>query len=111
MFSKGHSSWKRGLWRWKSNPETRGSGLVSILAYLMVDIVEPLLTVHIVTLFPNLFQSWLQQGVVARAVEKGIVAVDLVPLRQFGVGRHQITDDYPFGGGPGMVMKPEPLFD
>ena len=67
-------------------------------------------TVHVVTLFPSLFQSWLQQGVVSRAVEKGIVHLDLIDLREFGVGRHHVTDDYPFGGGPGMVMKPEPLF-
>jgi tRNA (guanine37-N1)-methyltransferase len=49
--------------------------------------------------------------VVARAVEHGIVVVELVNLREFGVGRHRITDDYPFGGGAGMVMKPEPLFE
>lgn len=47
---------------------------------------------------------------VSRAVERGIVKFNLVNLREFGVGRHQITDDYPFGGGPGMVLKPEPLF-
>lgn len=66
--------------------------------------------VDIITLFPPLFESWLQQGVVSRAVERGVVTINLVNLRQFGVGRHQITDDYPFGGGPGMVLKPEPLF-
>jgi tRNA (guanine37-N1)-methyltransferase len=72
---------------------------------------EPKMTIHIVTLFPILFASWLRQGVVARAREGGIIEVALTNLRPFGVGRHQITDDYPFGGGPGMVMKPEPLFD
>jgi len=69
------------------------------------------LTISIVTLFPSLFDSWLQQGVVARAIQAGIVTVRLVNLRVHGVGRHQITDDYPFGGGPGMVMKPEPFFE
>ncbi|HLJ68875.1 MAG TPA: tRNA (guanosine(37)-N1)-methyltransferase TrmD [Chloroflexota bacterium] len=64
----------------------------------------------IVTLFPRLFAGWLEQGVVARAVQRGIVDLTLVNLREFGVGRHQITDDYPFGGGAGMVMKPEPIF-
>lgn len=72
---------------------------------------EPVLTVDIVALFPVLFESWLTQGVVARAVERDIVRVTLVNLRSFGIGRHHITDDYPFGGGPGMVLKPEPLFD
>lgn len=69
-----------------------------------------LLRVDLITLFPSLFESWLAQGVVSRAVERGIADVNLVALREFGVGRHQITDDYPFGGGPGMVLKPEPLF-
>jgi tRNA (guanine37-N1)-methyltransferase len=66
--------------------------------------------VDLVTLFPALFESWLGQGVVSRAIQRGIVDINRVPLRPFGVGRHQVTDDYPFGGGPGMVLKPEPLF-
>jgi tRNA (guanine37-N1)-methyltransferase len=64
----------------------------------------------IVTLFPLIFESWLHQGVVSRAVARGLVQVERLDLRPFGVGRHHITDDYPFGGGAGMVMKPEPLF-
>jgi tRNA (guanine37-N1)-methyltransferase len=69
------------------------------------------LRIDIVTLFPSLLACWLEQGVVSRAVERDIVAIEAVDLRARGVGRHQITDDYPFGGGPGMVLKPEPLFD
>jgi tRNA (guanine37-N1)-methyltransferase len=72
---------------------------------------RPALRFDIVTLFPDLFDSWLGQGVVSRAIEKGLVEVSLVNLREFGVGRHKVTDDYPFGGGAGMVMKPEPLFE
>jgi tRNA (guanine37-N1)-methyltransferase len=72
--------------------------------------LDPRLRVSIVTLFPEIFSGWLGQGVVSRAVERGIAEVRLVDLRRFGVGRHQVTDDYPFGGGTGMVMKPEPLF-
>ena len=68
------------------------------------------LHIWLVSLFPSIFQGWLQQGVVARAVQRDILSVDLVDLRPFGVGKHRITDDYPFGGGAGMVMKPEPLF-
>ncbi|MGI8826947.1 MAG: tRNA (guanosine(37)-N1)-methyltransferase TrmD [Chloroflexota bacterium] len=70
----------------------------------------PVLSVDIVTLFPRLFDCWLEQGVVSRAIRRGIVDVRTVELRPFGIGRHQVTDDYPFGGGKGMVMKPEPLF-
>jgi tRNA (guanine37-N1)-methyltransferase len=72
---------------------------------------EPVLSFTLISLFPSIFESWLRQGVVARATERGLVTVDLVDLRPFGVGKHRITDDYPFGGGAGMVMKPEPLFD
>src|SRR5947209_11675725 len=68
------------------------------------------LRMDIVTLFPHLFDSWMSQGVVSRAVEKGVAHVNFVDIRPFGIGRHLVTDDYPFGGGPGMVMKPEPLF-
>jgi tRNA (guanine37-N1)-methyltransferase len=71
----------------------------------------PKLTIYIVSLFPQLFDNWLQQGVVSRAIDRGLVQVLLTNLRDFGVGRHRLTDDYRFGGGPGMVMKPEPLFD
>jgi tRNA (guanine37-N1)-methyltransferase len=74
------------------------------------DQPRPALRVDIISLFPAIFGSWLAQGVVSRAVERGIAQVNLVALRPFGIGRHQITDDYPFGGGPGMVLKPEPLF-
>lgn len=70
----------------------------------------PRLTVDIVSLFPAIFESWLRQGVVSRAVERGIAAVRLLDLRPFGIGRHHVTDDYPFGGGVGMVLKPEPVF-
>jgi tRNA (guanine37-N1)-methyltransferase len=64
----------------------------------------------IVTLFPGIFSGWIEQGVVSRAMERGVAEVSLIDLRAFGVGRHAVTDDYPFGGGVGMVMKPEPLF-
>ncbi len=76
----------------------------------LTDLSSPAFTVHIVTLFPQMFDSWLSQGVVSRAIAAGHARVNLVDLRPFGVGRHHVTDDYPFGGGAGMVMKPEPLF-
>ncbi|MGH2447016.1 MAG: tRNA (guanosine(37)-N1)-methyltransferase TrmD [Chloroflexota bacterium] len=72
--------------------------------------LREMLTVRIVTLFPALFDCWLDQGVVSRAIERGVALIELIDLRQKGVGRHLVADDYPFGGGPGMVMKPEPLF-
>jgi tRNA (guanine37-N1)-methyltransferase len=65
----------------------------------------------VVTLFPGMFQGPLDDGMLARARRAGKVGVRVHDLRRFGAGpRHQV-DDAPFGGGPGMVLKPEPFFD
>jgi len=69
-----------------------------------------LLTIDVVTLFPELFDAPLRLSVIGRAVERGILAVDVHDLREHGIGRHRSVDDYPYGGGAGMVMRPEPLF-
>lgn len=62
-----------------------------------------------ITLFPEYFRGPLDAGILGRARDGGAVAVDPVDLREFGEGRHRIVDDYPFGGGAGMVMKPGPV--
>ena len=67
-------------------------------------------TVEVVTLFPEVFTPFLTSGVIGRALEKGVVAVNLHDLRLDGLGRHRSVDDYPYGGGAGMVLRPEPLF-
>ena len=64
----------------------------------------------IVTIFPRMFDGPLAEGVVARAVERGVLAIGVHDLRDFTTDRHRVVDDVPFGGGPGMVLKPEPLF-
>src|SRR5215210_2030610 len=64
----------------------------------------------IVTIFPQMVKAPLTEGVVGRAIERGVVDVVVHDLRQFTTDRHRVVDDVPFGGGPGMVMKPEPLF-
>jgi tRNA (guanine37-N1)-methyltransferase len=64
----------------------------------------------IVTIFPRMFEAPLGEGVVGRAIESGIVDVVVHDLREFTSDRHRSVDDVPFGGGPGMVLKPEPLF-
>ncbi|MDB4949006.1 MAG: tRNA ((1)-)-methyltransferase [Gemmatimonadetes bacterium] len=66
--------------------------------------------IHVVTLFPEFFRGPLSLSIPARAAAAGLVEYDLVQLRDFGEGRHQTVDDYPFGGGAGMVMKPGPFF-
>jgi tRNA (guanine37-N1)-methyltransferase len=64
----------------------------------------------IFTLFPEIFESPLRESILKRALEAGRLEVALHNIRDWGVGKHQITDDYPYGGGGGMVMKPEPIF-
>lgn len=65
--------------------------------------------IHVVTMFPGYFAGPLQTSIVGRAIEDGALDVDLVDLREHGLGRHRQLDDAPFGGGPGMVMMIEPL--
>jgi tRNA (guanine37-N1)-methyltransferase len=66
--------------------------------------------IDVITLFPELFTGPLQVSIVGRAVERGLVEFGVHDLREHGLGRHRSVDDYPYGGGAGMVMRPEPLF-
>jgi tRNA (guanine37-N1)-methyltransferase len=77
---------------------------------MSAEATTPLLRIDVVTLFPELFDAPLRLSVIGRAVERGILAVGVHDLRQHGIGRHRAVDDYPYGGGAGMVMRPEPLF-
>lgn len=63
----------------------------------------------ILTIFPDLLESPLKEGIIRRAHLSGQIATHIVNVRDFAVDRHAMTDDRPFGGGEGMVMKPEPL--
>jgi tRNA (guanine37-N1)-methyltransferase len=67
--------------------------------------------IHIVTLFPEMIQGALGHSIVGRAIERGMLRVQPTNTRDFAHDRHRSVDDYPYGGGPGMVMKPEPLFE
>ena len=64
----------------------------------------------ILTLFPGLFAGAFQESIIKRAREAGLVTIDLHDIRDYATGRHKITDDTPYGGGGGMIMKPEPIF-
>ncbi len=66
--------------------------------------------IDIVTIFPSLFEGPLGVGLLKRALDKGLVDIQITDLRLFSRDKHRTTDDYPFGGGPGMVMKIEPIF-
>lgn len=60
-------------------------------------------------MFPGYFDGPLQTSIVGRAIEDGVLDLELIDLRQHGIGKHRQLDDTPFGGGPGMVMRAEPL--
>jgi len=66
--------------------------------------------IDVVTIFPSIITGGLSEGIPARAAAKGIVDLHVHNLRDFTTDRHRTVDDTPYGGGPGMVMKPEPFF-
>ncbi len=66
--------------------------------------------IDIITIFPGMFQGPFQESMIKRAVEKGLAKINIIDLRDYTEGRHRQVDDYPYGGGKGMVIKPEPLF-
>src|SRR5579871_6309237 len=67
--------------------------------------------IDVITIFPDFFRGPLDFGIIRRAREAGLVKIDIHDLRAFTRDRHRTVDDRPFGGGEGMVLKPEPLFD
>ena len=64
----------------------------------------------ILTLFPDLFHAFLRESILGRAVKRGLVEIKLTDIRSFARGPHRVTDDRPYGGGNGMVMKPGPVY-
>jgi tRNA (guanine37-N1)-methyltransferase len=64
----------------------------------------------ILTLFPGLFVGAFEESIIKRAREAGLVTIALHNIRDYATGRHRITDDMPYGGGGGMIMKPDPIF-
>jgi tRNA (guanine37-N1)-methyltransferase len=67
--------------------------------------------IDIVTIFPDFFRGPLDHGIIRRALEAGLAAIEVHDLRAFAHDRHKTVDDRPFGGGEGMVLKPEPIFE
>ena len=66
---------------------------------------------HVLTIFPAMFDGPLSESIISRAVERGLVQINLHDIRDYATDKHRSVDDYPYGGGYGMVMKPEPIFD
>jgi tRNA (guanine37-N1)-methyltransferase len=63
----------------------------------------------VLTLFPEMFAGFLSESILGSALENGIISIDLVNIRDFATDKHRTTDDYPYGGGHGMIMKCEPV--
>jgi tRNA (guanine37-N1)-methyltransferase len=68
-----------------------------------------MLKIVILTIFPRLFDSFLEFGNPARAIGSGRLEIRTIDIREYSTDKHRMVDDYPYGGGPGMVMKPEPI--
>ncbi len=68
------------------------------------------LKIDVISLFPQMLNGFLQESMMKRASAAGLVEFNAINLRDFATDKHNTTDDRPFGGGPGMVMKPEPMF-
>jgi tRNA (guanine37-N1)-methyltransferase len=72
--------------------------------------METALSIDLLTLFPGMATGYLEESMLGRAIKHGLLSVNVRDIREWAKGKHKITDDRPFGGGAGMVMKPEPLF-
>ncbi|MEJ2751013.1 MAG: tRNA (guanine(37)-N(1))-methyltransferase, partial [Anaerolineae bacterium] len=66
--------------------------------------------IDILTLFPEMFPGYLNESILKRAQEMGQLAIGLHNIRDYAEGKHRVTDEPPYGGGGGMVLKPEPVF-
>jgi len=69
-----------------------------------------MLTIDIISVQPQMLKGFLEESIMARAVKKGAVKINIVDLKEYGIGRWKKTDDKPYGGGPGMLMRCEPWF-
>jgi tRNA (guanine37-N1)-methyltransferase len=69
------------------------------------------LDAHVLTIFPHMFPGPLGDSITGRALSAGLIRLHAVDIREFTTDRHRSTDDYPYGGGPGMVMRPGPLVE
>ncbi len=67
--------------------------------------------IDILTIFPHIFKSYLKESIIKRALEKKIIEINIHDIRDFSKDKHRKVDDTPFGGGAGMVMTPQPLYD
>lgn len=69
------------------------------------------MNIYIITAFPKLVDGPLNESIIKRAQEKNLININILDLREFTKDKHHQVDDYPYGGGPGMILKPEPIFE
>lgn len=67
------------------------------------------MVINIISLFPAMFEGVFNQSIIRRAVDNALIELRITDLREFGLGSHRVVDDAPFGGGGGMILKPEPI--
>lgn len=72
--------------------------------------MTPKIRIDILTIFPNMFDAVLNESILKRAQKKGLLKINVHNIRDYSLDKHKKVDDKPFGGGPGMVMRPEPIF-
>jgi len=69
------------------------------------------LKIHIMTLFPNMFENYLKESLIGKAIDKKILSIDIVNIRDYALGKAKSVDDYVYGGGSGMLMQVKPIVD
>ena len=83
---------------------------MSARGVLILALLRDYLIFNILTLFPEFFESPLKTGLMGKAAESGIIRIELIDIRDFSENKHRRCDDYPYGGGSGMVLTPGPVF-
>ncbi len=65
--------------------------------------------INILTIFPKMFDGWQAEGMISKAIERGVVEINVIDFREYAENKHKKVDDYPFGGGEGMLLMPQPI--
>jgi len=77
----------------------------------MIRMKNPVLRFDVLSLFPKTIEGFTEESILGKAIDRGLLELNSLDLRRWAKGKHREADDRPFGGGAGMVLKPEPLFD
>ena len=77
----------------------------------MIRMKNPVLRFDVLSLFPKTIEGFTEESILGKAIDQGLLEINSLDLRRWAEGKHREADDRPFGGGAGMVLKPEPLFE